>query len=751
MTTNTPTNSDRIETLLATMTLEEKAGQLTQYFHFPGFVPQNQNVEAELRAGRVGSLLFVSNPRDTNRLQKLAVEQTRLGIPLLFGFDVIHGLRTIFPVPLGLAASWDADLAEQVQTVAAREARSVGIHWSFAPMVDIARDPRWGRIVEGAGEDPYLGARMAAAQVRGFQGETLGAADRVIAGPKHFVGYGAALGGRDYDEVHLSEAELRNVYLPPFEAAIHAGAGNIMTSYVGLDGVPGAADHHLITDVLRGEFGFDGFTVSDANSVVDLATHGFTKDDRDSAVRAVRAGLDMEMALGMNFSVLAGQSMPTPRLAAFATLAAAVQSGELEERHIDEAVRRILRFKIQLGLFEHPYVDETQTEAVLSAPAHRDLARVAAERSVVLLQNTGAILPLERSAFQSIAVIGPFADDKRAVLGPWIFVHELEHTVSVLEGVRRVAGAGVQVHHALGVQKPARTFPSMFEMFEPKAPPAPFDEAAELKRALEIARTSDITVLVLGEAEDMNGEVASRSTLDLPGRQLELLEAVASIGKPVVLVLLGGRPLDLRRVLEHVPAILMAWHPGSEGGLAVANLLFGEATPGGKLPFTWPRSVGQVPMIYSHLRSHQPGTQSKRYWDEESTPLFPFGFGLSYGTVEYVRLELSAATIATDETLRVTVNLHNPSARALEEVAQLYIHQRHGRAARPVRELKAFQRVRLEPGETRTLHFELPASARRYWSATDRAYVLDASSFDLWVGGDCTAPLGASFEVSAPA
>ena len=739
---------ERVQSLLAKMTIEEKVGQLTQYFHFPGFVPQNENVESELRAGRVGSLLFVSNARETNRLQKLAVEETRLGIPLLFGFDVIHGLRTIFPVPLGLAASWDVDLAEQVQAVAAREARSVGIHWAFAPMVDIARDPRWGRIVEGAGEDPYLGARMAEAQVRGFQGETLGASDRVIAGPKHFVGYGAALGGRDYDEVHISEGELRNVYLPPFEAAVKAGAGNIMTSYVGIDGVPGAADHHLITDVLRGELGFDGFLVSDANSVVDLSTHGFTRDDSDSAVRAIRAGLDMEMALGMNFSVLAGQSMPTPRLAAFATLVAAVRSGELEEHLLDEAVKRILRFKIQLGLFEQPYVDESKTEAILTNPAHRDLARVAAERSMVLLQNIGAVLPLERSKLSSLALIGPFADDKRVMLGPWAFVYDLESTVSVLEGVQRLAGEGVQVRHAVGVQKPKRTFPSMFEMFEPKAPPAPFDESAEFERALEIARSSDVAVLVLGEAEDMNGEVASRSTLEIPGRQLELLEAVAQTGTPIVLVLLGGRPLDLRRVIEKVPAVLMVWHPGSEGGMAVANLIFGEATPGGKLPFTWPRSVGQVPMVYSHLRSHQPGTQSKRYWDEESTPLFPFGFGLTYGTPEYSNLALNVSSIGIDETLQVTVDVHNPSPRALEEVTQLYLHQRYGRAARPVRELKAFERVRLEAGETRTLRFELPASARRYWSAVDKAYVLDSSTFDLWVGGNCNATLGTEFKVN---
>ena len=555
---------------------------------------------------------------------------------------------------------------------------------------------------------------------------------------------GAALGGRDYDEVHVSEGDLRNVYLPPFEAAVEAGAGNIMTSYVGIDGVPGAADRHLITDVLRDELGFDGFVVSDANSVVDLITHGFARDDRDAATRAVQAGLDMEMAFGVDF----GQGM-APRLAAFKTLVAAVESGELEQNALDQAVRRVLRLKVSLGLFEQPFVDEARAAQVLSDASHRDLARIAAERSAVLLRNEGAVLPLDRSALRSVAVIGPLADDKPATLGPWVFAHDLESTVTVLEGVRRVVGDGVTVQHAPGVPKPERTIPSPFAMLLGGSGDANanFNEAAELEHALELARAADVAVLVLGEAADMNGEVASRSTLDIPGRQLELLEAVAATGTPVVLVLLGGRPLDLRRVLERVPAVLMAWHPGSEGGLAVARLLFGDATPGGRLPFSWPRSVGQVPMIYSHLRSHQPHTASARYWEEPSTPLYPFGFGLSYGTVEYGNLRLNASSIGLNDALHVSVEVRNTSTRAVEEVAQVYLHQRHGRAARPVRELKAFQRVWLGAGESRTLQFELPASARRYWSAADRAYVLDATTFDLWVGGDCTATLQAEFVV----
>jgi beta-glucosidase len=590
---------------------------------------------------------------------------------------------------------------------------------------------------------------MAAAQVRGFQGEGLGAPDRIMAGPKHFVGYGAALGGRDYDEVHLSEGELRNVYLPPFAAAVGAGAGNIMTSYVGTDGVPGAAHRKLITEVLRGELGFNGFVVSDAGSVIDLATHGFARDDHDAAARAIRAGLDMEMSLGLRF---AGGGIPTPGAGAFTTLPEAVRRGAVDEHLLDEAVRRVLLLKLHLGLFEQPYVDEARASSQLRDPGHRESARIAAERSAVLLRNEGGVLPLDRSAARSVAVIGPFADDRRATLGPWVFAHDLEATVTILEGMRRVAGGGVQVEHAPGVPVPTRLFPSPFaamdQMFAGSTTQAaPFDAGAEFERAVELARASDVAVLVLGEAADMNGEAASRSTLDLPGRQLELLEAVAATGTPIVLVLLCGRPLDLRRAADLTAAILVAWHPGTEGGPAVARLLFGDVAPGGKLPLSWPRSVGQVPVIYAHLRSQQPQSSTTRYWEEESTPLYPFGFGLTYGEVEYANLSLNSPSIGLDDTLEVSVELRSGSSRPVEEVAQLYLHQRSGRAARPVRELKAFQRVTLEPGEARALHFEVPASARRYWSSLEGTYVLDESTFDVWVGGASTASLHAEFAV----
>jgi beta-glucosidase len=549
--------------------------------------------------------------------------------------------------------------------------------------------------------------------------------------------------------VSLTEGELRNVYLPPFAAAVAAGAGNIMTSYIGIDGVPGAADRRLITDLLRGELGFAGFVVSDAAAVMDLVTHGFARDEQDAAVRALRAGLDMEMWTGVR---IAPDSDPTPMVAAFSTLADAVRSGGVDAAVLDAAVRRILLLKLRLGLFEQPYVDETVTASILNTPAHRELVRVAAERSAVLLKNEGDVLPLDRSAVRSLAVIGPLADDRPATLGPWVFAPDLDTTVTILEGLRRTVGDGVRVEYAPGLSVPTRRIPSPFAALAqalgmPASPEVLFDEAAEFARAVELARSSDVAVLVLGEAADMNGEAASRSTLDLPARQLELLEAVAATGTPVVLVLVSGRPLDLRRAADLSSAILAAWHPGSEGGLAVARLLFGDATPGGKLPFSWPRSVGQVPLIYARLTSHQPSTSHQRYWEEESTPLYPFGFGLTYGEVAYRNLTLSSTQIGSDDAIGVTVEMHNTSSRTVEEVAQLYLHQRYGQAARPVRELKGFQRVSLAPGETRTLRFDIPPAARRYWSAADRMYVLDASTFDVWVGGASTAKLHTEFEV----
>ncbi|MEO6568576.1 MAG: beta-glucosidase BglX [Opitutaceae bacterium] len=725
----------RANALLAQMTPEEKAGQLVMAYCFVsnGTVPPR--LGENLAKGGIGAINFVAAPAQTNALQKYVVENSRLKIPLLFGFNVIHGFRTIFPVPIGMAATWDPRLVEQSQAAAAAEARAVGIHWALAPVLDIARDPRWGRIVEGSGEDPWLSSAMAVAHVRGFQGPWLGSPGRIIAGPKHFVGYGAALGGRDYDEVDLSESELWNVYFPPFEAAVKAGAGNVMTAYMGLNGVPATGNSWLITDVLRKSWGYQGFVVSDANAVKDLETHGVARDKRDAAAVALKTGVDMELALGGHANV---------------DLPAALAAGLIESSTLDAAVRRILEMKIRLGLFENPYVDLEHAKEVLANPVHRDLARVTAERSAVLLRNEGGLLPLAVGNLKSLAVIGPLADAPRQTLGPWIFNPDYKETVSILAGIRAKVSPVVQVNYAWGTEIPDRLFPSPFGMLagESGRPAKAGTPDEEIAHAVEIARGADAVILVLGESQDMIGEAASRSTLDLPGRQNDLLDAVAATGKPVVLVLVSGRPLDLRHATEKAAAILDVWYPGTQGGTAVANLLFGDAVPGGKLPFTWVRHVGQVPMFYAHLTSHVPKSADKRYWNEESTPLFPFGYGLSYSRFDFANLKLDRPTIAIGGTVSVSVDLKNTGPRKADEVAQLYIHQRYGSAARPVRELKGLQRVTLELGETRTLKFELGPDQLRYWSSAKKGWVLEASIFDVWIGSDSDAQLTATFETT---
>ena len=724
----------RVDALLAQMSVEEKAGQLTQYFTFSRAPDEVARVEAEVRAGRAGALLFVSKADEIDRLQRIAVEESRLGIPLLFGFDVIHGLRTILPVPLALAASWDPSVAEAGQAVAAAEARAIGLHWTFAPMVDIARDARWGRMIEGAGEDPVLGAAFAAAQVRGFQGAHIGAPGRIIAGPKHFAGYGAAFGGRDYDEAEISDNELWNLYLPPFKAALDAGAGNVMSAYMGLNGVPASGNRWLLTEVLRKALGFEGFVVTDAGAAADLATHHYAADLRDAAVRALDAGIDMEMA-------------PPFGEAAFATLPEALEAGKITEAQLDTAVRRVLDAKVRMGLFESPYVDLDAAAATLAAPAHRDVARRAAERTAVLLENAGGLLPLSRDT-GAIAVIGPLADAARDTVGPWVFAQDDGETVTVLAGVRAAVGHGTRVDYAPGVTMPGRLHKSIFEDdIHPQSPRLVIDDDAGIAEAARIAGEAEVAVLVLGEAQVMIGEHASRSSFDLPGRQQELLEAVLATGTPVVLLIMTGRPVDLKGAAP--AAKMMIWYPGTRGGEAVANLLFGAAVPGGKLPYTWPRNIGQVPLPYARLRSHKPDWAEERYWNEANGPLYPFGYGLSYTTFAYGGLSLSAERIAPGETLAVSVEVTNTGAVTGDEVVQLYIHQRYGSAARPVRELKGFKRVTLAPGETRTVTFPLGPDQISYWSAAKRGRVQDETRFDVWVGGDSTAPLTAAFEVGA--
>lgn len=738
--TNEQHGRSRADDLLARMTLEEKIGQLIQYFYFDApdgseMAEQPRAVEAALDRGAAGALLFTTDPAVNNRLQRRAIAGNRLGIPALFGNDVIHGLRTIFPVPIALSASWDADTISEAQAVAAREARAVGIHWVFAPMVDIARDPRWGRMIEGAGEDSYLGAVVAAAQVRGFQGERLGAAEHVIAGPKHFAGYGAAVGGRDYDEVDLSDQELWNVYLPPFQAAIDAGAGNIMSAYMDLNGVPATGNRWLLTDVLRDALGFDGFVVSDANSVKDLHTHHYAANAADASVRALEAGIDLEMAISD---------------AAFEHLVDAVRNGNVTESRVDESVRRLLLLKEQMGLFDDPLVDVDRAHVILNDPAHRDLARVTAERTAVLLRNDEQLLPLPApSIATSIAVVGPLASSRRDVIGPWAFDYDLDESVSILEGIQQHVGNLGDVTFAPGVAEPKRTYPSMFEMFGEGSPSAPdeFDPEAALEDAVRIAAAADVVIAVLGEQQDQIGENASRSSLELPGEQQQLLEAVTATGTPVVLVLLSGRPLDLRWASEHVGAILEAWYPGTKGGTAIANLLFGVAEPQGRLPFTWPRTAGQLPMPYAHTRSHDPQKQNRRYWDEESSPLFPFGFGLGFASFSYSDITVDQDHISRDGTVRISATVTNIADRAGSDVAQLYLHQRYGTSSRPVRLLKGFQRVRLAAGEQTRVQFEVTEAERRYWSAATRDWVTDATVFDVWVGSDVAAELRTEFTV----
>ncbi len=720
--------TSRANALLAQMTLEEKIGQLNQLFVF-GAPP----ADAQIRNGSIGSLLFVSDPAVVNKLQHSAVEGTRLHIPILFGFDVIHGWRTIFPVPIALAASWDPSMVEQVQSVAAREAYSVGIRWTFAPMVDIARDPRWGRIIEGAGEDPFLGSAMARAQVRGFQGPNPGAPDHLLACVKHFGAYGAGDGGRDYDSVFLSEDSLRNVYLEPYRAAVEAGAASVMSAYMDLNGVPATGNRWLMHDVLRGDWGFQGFVVSDAFAVKSLTTHGFARDDQDAALRALTAGVDMDMG---------GRSYLTK-------LGALIQAGRIPVATLDDSVRRILEAKIRAGLFESPYVDEAKAKQVLNAPEHRQAARRAGARSAVLLRNEGPLLPLDKTKLSSIAVIGPLADSAIDTTGSWTFANDAAETVTVLQGIRNSVPSGVRVEYARGGEI-RRTIRGPFDRGPQKTPATAAEIDDEIQKAVELARRSDVAVLALGELQNMSGEAASRATLDLPGRQEQLLEAVVATGKPVVLVLIAGRPLDLSWASQHVPGILDAWYPGAQGGNAVADLLFGDANPGGKLPFSWPRSVGQIPIYYAHNLTQDPETRpgfSSRYWDQLSSPLYPFGFGLSYSKFAFSNLSLSRTEVPLGQEFDASVDVENTGARAGDEVVQLYIHQRAGSMSRPVRELKGFERVTLAPGEKKTVRFTLDKAKLSFWSTPEKKWVQEPEAFDLWIGSDSTAPLHTSFQV----
>ena len=736
----TQSAGQRADALLKQMTLDEKIGQLHQAAGFP--LPGAPPAEEQVRKGLAGSVLWVSQPAAINRLQKIAVEESRLHIPLLIGLDVVAGYHTIFPPPLAMSASWDPKLVERVQSIAAREARSAGINWTFAPMVDIARDARWGRMVEGAGEDPFLGMAMARAQVLGFQGPQLGTPDHVLACVKHFAAYGAADGGRDYDSSYVSDDLLWNVYFPPFKAAIDAGVGSLMSAYMDLNDVPATGNYFLLNDVLRKTWHFQGFVVSDAMAVGSLVTHGFARDREDAAYQAFRAGVNMDMA---SYSYL----KELPKL---------VKSGRISVAQIDAMVRPLLVTKFQLGLFENAYTDESKIDGVMKDPASAQLAREAAQRTIVLLKNDAQLLPLDKTGkkYSSVAVIGPVADSGPAQVGFWGgMITGGKDVVTVIDGIRQKVGTAVQVEYAKGPNI-RREIPSTFEglpgiMLHDEPAQSPAAAQAAFTQAVETAKRSDITVMVLGENALMAGEAASNSSLRLAGRQQELLEAVVATGKPVVLVLINGRPLDISWAAEHVGAILEAWEPGTQGGHSVADVLFGDATPGGKLTVTWPRSAGQEPIYYAHTITHAPDTApnfNSRYQDIKSSPLYPFGFGLSYTKFSISNLQLDTTTAKIGGSISASVDVQNTGNVAGDEVVQLYIHQQSGSASRPVRQLKGFERVSLTPGEKKAIRFTLGKDELTYWSPSLKTWVLEPAVFDVWVGDNSNAVLHTNFEVT---
>ena len=724
----------RVEALLQQMTLREKAGQVAQY------PDGTTDLEGMVRRGDVGAVLNVVGADKVNAMQRAAVEGSRLHVPLLFGADVVHGYRTIFPVPLASAASFDLELIERAERVAAREASAVGLKWTFAPMVDVARDPRWGRIVEGSGEDPFLGAAIAAARVRGFQGDAIAGRESLVACAKHYVAYGAAQGGRDYDAADISEQTLREVYLPPFAAAVRAGAGTLMAAFNDLGGVPTSANRHTLTEILRGEWRFMGFVVSDWGSVNELVAHGIAADDREAARLALAAGVDMDMAAGAYAGHL-------PDL---------VESGALPIAVLDEAVRRVLRVKAAAGLLDGPYVDPAREATDVLTPSHLDLAHALARESIVLLENDGGVLPLAASA-RKIAVIGPLADAPGEQLGVWASAGRADESVTPLAAItaraaerRIIYSKGVSLASltprrsvAVGGGAPAPN--SAIGVAGTEAETGP----VSIAHAVRAARRADVVLLFLGEPAHFSGEASSRATLDLPGPQEELLRAVVATGRPVALVLQSGRPLDLRWASEHVGAIVQAWHLGSQAGPAIADVLFGDAAPSGRLPVSWPRSIGQLPVFYNHKSTGRPVSSDRwhsGYQYESKEPLYPFGHGLSYTRHSYSNLRLDAATVDPAGTVRVSVDLRNDGVRAGTEVVQLYIHDRVAPVTRPVRELKGFARVTLAPGEQRTIELTLAASDLAYFDPA-RDWTPPDGTFDLWVGPDATATLHALLEI----
>jgi beta-glucosidase len=711
----------RIDQLLARMTLSEKIGQMNQV-SVGGDI--SHYAEA-LRKGQIGSILNEVDPVKLNEYQRICVEESRLGIPLLVGRDVIHGFHTIFPIPLGLAATFDPALVEEGARIASLEATAQGVRWTFSPMLDIARDPRWGRMAEGSGEDPWLDARMAEAMVRGYQGPVLDTTS-MAACIKHFVGYGAAEGGRDYNSTFLTERQLRNVYLPPFEAAVKAGAMTLMTSFNDNDGVPSTGNAFILQDVLRGEWGFDGLVVTDWNSMGEMIAHGFGVDRKDVACKAANVGVDMDM---MTFGFISH-------------LEELVASGCVKESVIDEAVRRILRVKILLGLFEHPYVDVEAAAAVQYAPAHLDAARKAAEASAILLKNDG-VLPLRADKVRTILVTGPMADAPHDQLGTWSFDGQKDHTVTPLKALQERFPGKVIYVQGLRNSREVRTR---------------FDDV------VAAARRADVVLAFLGEEAILSGEAHCLADLNLMGSQSELLAALKATGKPVVATVMAGRPLTIERDLPNCRALLYAFHPGTMGGPALANLLFGDVNPSGKTPVTFLRTVGQAPLYYAHNRTGRPyngemllseiGAEAGQtslgntsyYLDYGAYPLFPFGYGLSYTTFRYSDIALDREVYAEDGTIDVSFTLTNTGECDGTETVQVYVRDLVGSVTRPVKELKAFERVALKAGESRRLNVRIPVADLAFYGL-DGVKKVEPGDFQLWVAADSASGEPLSFQV----
>lgn len=729
---NASTSKDRVEVrvrdLLDRMSLEEKIGQLNQVEASADNVLDL--LGDDIRAGEVGSIINQVDRDTVLELQRLAREESRLGIPLLVGRDVIHGFKTVVPLPIGQAASWNPQLVEACARLASEEASTVGVNWTFAPMIDVCRDPRWGRIAECLGEDPVLTSVLGAAMVRGFQGASLDDPSSLAACAKHFAGYGASESGRDYNTTNLPENELRNVHLPPFRAAVEAGVASLMTSFSDIDGVPATANSFLLRDVLREEWRYDGLVVSDWDAIQQLCVHGLTETRDEAAYQAASAGVDMDMVAGAYLQHLAGL----------------VASGRIGLETVDRMVANVLRLKFRLGLFDARPVLTDEPARMTS----RSLAKEAALQSCVLLKNEGRVLPLDPACLDHLAAIGPLANEPAEQLGTWVFDGDPQRSVTPLSAIESLAAdAGMAVSHA-------RAMPTTRSL----------DETA-FADAEAVARKADVVVVFLGEEAILSGEAHCRADIDLPGAQVSLVKRLKAIGKPVIAVIQAGRPLTLTSVIDDLDAILFAWHPGSLGGAAIADLLFGRACPSGKLPVSFPKMVGQIPVYYGHKNTGRPPTpdsivhiddiasgaaqtslgMTAFHLDAGYEPLFRFGFGLSYTEFSYSELSLSAVRISPSETLTVAVNVTNSGDVEGDEVVQLYLRDRFGSVTRPVRELKAFQRLTLAPGETREVRFSLTVEDLMFYKR-DQTRGAEAGAFDVWIGGDSAADRKAEFTLT---